>query len=529
MKNAFPLALTGIIFLISDIFVCSCKKGNTGAPEASAPVITSFSPSSDTIGASIVISGSNFSSIVSNNLVKFNGTSAIVSAATDNQLTAIVPLEVSAGPINVTVNGKTGTSTKSFTPIGPAITSFAPSLSGIGYPVVITGANFSGDITKDIVTINGASATVTAASDTLLTILVPGEASSGKIVVSVKGLPAISSDDIMIKKLLVTTFAGSGSVGSDDGPGNMASFHFFSGIVLDGNGNIYISDTYNNKIREITPDGVVSTYAGTGVSNNTDGQKATATFTLPSGIALGKNGNFYISEGSAHNDIREISSAGIVSTIAGSVFGSPGSSDGTGSNASFNNPLGLAVDVAGNIYVVDNGNNKIRKITPQGVVTTFAGSGVAGSDDGIGLSASFNSPIGITIDGNGSFYITEAGDNKIRKMTAAGEVTTIAGNGMQGSSDGQGTAASFLGPVGIVKDQSGNLFVTDAVNGKIRIITPGGLVGTVAGTQGVSVISADGTGSSAVFANPWGMAIDKSGTLYVLDNASNQVRKVTIQ
>ena len=524
-----PFAME-IIFLASGIFFGSCKKTGTATPPTvPTPVITSFSPTSDTIGASVAISGTNFSVVASENIVKFNGTSAVVSAAADKQLTAIVPLGVTTGPITVTVNGKTATSTNLFTPVGPSITSFTPLLSGIGYSVSIRGTNFSQDLMKDIVTINGVTAEVTAATTMLLTVTVPDGATTGKISVMVKGLQATSDSNITIRKLVVTTLAGTGNQGSDDGPGNAASFYSPEGIVIDANNNLYITDYANNKIRQITPDGVVSTFAGTGVSGTSNGPKTNAEFATPVGIALDKNGNFYISEGSGRNDIREISSSGIVSTIAGSPMGSAGYSDGTGSSALFSNPLGMAIGIDGNIYVVDNLNNVIRKVTPQGVVTTFAGSGTPGFNDGVGTAASFKSPGAITVDADGNFYISDQFGSRIRKMTASGEVTTVAGSGTVGFADGQGSEASFAGAAGIVKDQSGNLFIADSENGLIRMVTSSGYVGTLAGTQGMSTYSSNGTGASSVISNPFGIAEATDGTLYVVANGSSQILKITVQ
>ena len=184
---------------------------------------------------------------------------------------------------------------------------------------------------------------------------------------------------------------------------------------------------------------------------------------------------------------------------------------------------GVAVDSSGNVYVADNLNFLIRKITPAGVVTTFAGSGVSGSDNG--TAASFNMPTGIAVDSSGNVYVTDGTTLSIRKITPAGVVTTFAGSGTSGVADGTGTAASFNLPMSIAVDSSGNLYVPDMINSLMRKITPAGVVTTLAasGTAG----STNGIGTAASFASPYGIAADSSGNLYVTDKENVLVRKIT--
>ena len=177
-----------------------------------------------------------------------------------------------------------------------------------------------------------------------------------------------------------------------------------------------------------------------------------ATFGMPYGIAIDKDGNLYVSD-LGFNNIRKITPGGMVSTLAGSLNGLSGSDDGPGTAARFNVPLGLVTDPGDNVFVVDAQNNKIRKITPLGMVTTVAGSGAVGAADGGATIASFSTPLAIAIDAGGNLYVTEQGNYKIRKITAAGDVSTFAGSGTAGSADGMGTAASFNFPVGIAIDQ----------------------------------------------------------------------------
>jgi hypothetical protein len=322
----------------------------------------------------------------------------------------------------------------------------------------------------------------------------------------------------------VSTFAGSGAGGSNDGSATVARFKSPRGVAVDGNGLVYVADADNNRIRRISPAGVVSTFAGSSATGGADGDASVASFNRPRSVAVDANGTVYVADQDNHK-IRKISAAGVVSTLAGS--GLRGSADDTGTAASFAFPYGIAVDASGNVYVGDQSNHKIRKITPDGVVSTLAGSGANGGADGNGTAASFSNPAGVAVDRDGNVYVVEIG-HRVRRITAAGEVSTVAGTGTAGSADGSadgtGTAASFNQPQGIAIGRDGSLYVADSSNRKIRKITPDGVVSTLAGT-GVAG-SADGNVADAQFNNPQGLALDASGQLYVADNGNNKVRKI---
>ena len=321
---------------------------------------------------------------------------------------------------------------------------------------------------------------------------------------------------------VVTTLAGSGFEGSIDGIASGAAFNRPTGVAVDGSGNIYVADNFNNKIRKITAEGVVTTLAGSGAPGASDGTGSGATFNRPAGIAVDGSGNVYVADG--NNKIRKITSAGVVTTLAGS--GAPGASDGTGSGASFSNPVGVAVDGNGNVYVGDYGNHKIRKITPAGVVTTLAGSGAPGASDGTGSGASFSNPSGVAVDATGNLYVADTSNNKIRKITASGNVTTLAGSGSYGSTDGQGTAARFYYPRGVAVDGNGNVYVGDEVSTIIRKITPTGVVTTLAGNPGWYG-PYDGFGNASSFNRPFGVAVDGNGNVYVADTDNAKIRKIS--
>lgn len=322
---------------------------------------------------------------------------------------------------------------------------------------------------------------------------------------------------------LTTTIAGSGLVGAVNGTGTNASFNNPFGVATDPLGNLYVVDHLNNLIRKITPAGVVTTFAGSGAIGKQDGIGTAASFNNPTGIAVDRAGNVYVADVS-NNLIRKITPAGVVTTLAGS--GASGSADGQGTAASFNNPSGLAVDAAGNLYVADLLNNKIRKITPGGLVTTLAGTGFSGAQDGDGSSATFNQPDGLAVDLQGNVYVCDLSNNKIRKITPAGFVSTIAGSGQTGDVDGIGTAASFNQPFGIAIDEHGNLYVADTGNEKIKEITPAGLVSTLAGTGAKG--SNNGVSTSASFYQPTGLVSDGAGDIYVSDEFNQLIRKVVV-
>lgn len=319
----------------------------------------------------------------------------------------------------------------------------------------------------------------------------------------------------------VTTLAGSGNAAFVDASGIAASFNGPNSVAVDNSGNVYVADQFNHRIRRVSPSGVVTTLAGSGVAGFANGNGTAAQFDDPMGIAVDASGNVYVGEAD-NRRVRRITPTGVVTTFAGS--GVSGSTDGNGTAASFVSPIDLAVDSSGNVYVGDHGGHRIRKISPSGVVTTLAGSGVAGYVDGNGTAAQFNNPNGVALDASGNVYVADQANQRIRKISPAGVVTTLAGSGNASFSDGTGTAVSFNVPCGIAVDGSGNVYVTDGSNNRIRKITPAGVVTTLAGTG--SAFFADGIASSAGFNNPGGVAVDSSGALYIGDSWNNRIRKI---
>ena len=313
---------------------------------------------------------------------------------------------------------------------------------------------------------------------------------------------------------VVTTLAGlGGNHGSTEGNGSDARFNGPSSVAVDNAGNVYVADQINHTIRKLTPAGLVTTLAGlAGYGGSQNGTRSVARFNHPDGVAVDGAGNVYVGD-YFNNAIRKVTPAGVVTTLAANV--------GT--------PYGVAVDSATNIYVADSEGCTIRKVTRSGSVTTLAGSyGLSGNTDGLGGVARFNQPSGVAVDSATNLYVADRWNHTIRKVTPAKAVTTIAGQaGSSGSTDGIGNAARFNYPSGIAVDLAGNLYVADAYNNTIRKLTPSGtnwVVTTLGGMSGFYG-TADGTGSAARFGNPNGIAVDRAGNLYVADFYFNTIRK----
>jgi sugar lactone lactonase YvrE len=380
----------------------------------------------------------------------------------------------------------------------------------------------------------------------------------------------------------VTTLAGQVDVRGDrDGVGLAALFNWPVGLAFDRAGNIYVADTNvsvlgRDLVRRLAPDGSVTTFAGTTAAPPRDGVGGAARFEFPHGIVVDDASNLIVGDSVRFGSLREISAAGAVVTLplvdgsggsvvalltslspaglvrdaGGNLFVSDtsrilhvtpagvvtlyagasgpgaglGSADGTRSEARFFAPAGLALDEAGNLFIADRGNHTIRKISAAGVVSTLSGvAGSPGSADGVGTEARFFSPAGVAADRAGNIYVSDTGNSTLRRIAPDGRVTTIAGAvGSAGSVDGRGDAVRFEEPQGLALDARGNLFVADRTT--IRKVTPEGLVSTVGGWGGQPG-NRDGTGSGARFADASDIAIDRAGTLYLVDFANQSIRK----
>lgn len=326
-----------------------------------------------------------------------------------------------------------------------------------------------------------------------------------------------------INAQIVTTFAGSGTQGANNGIGTTASFYRPCGLTIDASNYIYVADELNHLIRQVSSTNDVTTFAGSGAKGAANGISTIASFNFPAGVAVDKNGNVYVAD-PLNNSIRKVTSSGIVSTFAGN--GNIGSANGKDTSASFYEPLGVTVDTNGNVYVADRFNNLIRKITPTGIVSTLAGNINGGSANGIGTNATFNQPFGVAVDASGNVFVADTYNHLIRKITPTGVVSTLAGSGIIGNSNGNGVAASFNHPFGIAVDATGNIFVADSYNNLIRKITPIGEVSTIAGS-GIKG-STNGIGTSASFNEPFGITVDANENIYVSDRLNHLIRKISM-
>jgi trimeric autotransporter adhesin len=336
--------------------------------------------------------------------------------------------------------------------------------------------------------------------------------------------------EVTISTGKISTVVGNGNLGfsGDGAAATSAMMHLNTGLAIDSSGNLYIADSLNNRVRKVAGT-TISTIAGSGgYSYSGDGGPATAAqLNTPEAVAVDAAGNIYFAD-TANNVVREISSKGVINTIAGNGTAGYGGDGGAAGSAQLSAPQGLAVDASGNVFVADTANARVRKIS-GGTITTVAGSGTQGyaGDGAAATSAQLNTPVGVTVDKAGNLYITDVSASVIRKVAPNGIITTVAGNGSQGYSGdtGPATGAMLNGPQGVAVDASGNLYITDTLNGVIREVTASGTISTIAG-NGIDGYAGDGgPATSAEFGSPTGIVVDSAGSLYIADSGA-RIRKV---
>ncbi len=333
----------------------------------------------------------------------------------------------------------------------------------------------------------------------------------------------------------IETVAGNGAPGysGDGGPAAAAQIDNSYGVAADGAGNLYIADTSNHRIRKVDAStGNISTIAGTGTGGyGGDGGLATAAqLDNPYGVTPDASGNLHIADTLNHRIRKVDASTGNISTIAGTGTGGYGGDGGLATAAQLNYPSGAALDASGNLYIADTFNDRIRKVDTAGMITTVAGTGTNGDsgDGGPATAAQLNQPSGVAVDGAGNLYIADAPNHRIRKVDAAGVITTIAGTGSGGFSGdgGAATAARLNQPASVALDGSGNIYIADWFNHRVRKVDAAGVITTIAGT-GSGGFSGDGGAATAARLNqPASVALDGSGSLYISDRVNQRVRKV---
>ncbi|MCL2625432.1 MAG: SMP-30/gluconolactonase/LRE family protein [Cystobacterineae bacterium] len=405
--------------------------------------------------------------------------------------------------------------------LNPRIIGFSPLEARFGEELIISGEDFSTVPSENRVTLNDEPAEIRSATETEIKVVIPKSMRcTGPVRVTVGAKTATSGSLFTyVPTATVSTFVG-GAQGYSDGKGSAAQFNFPDGIAIDASGVLYVTDANNNRIRMVTPDGEVSTLA--------------SGFNSPWGLAIDAAGNLYITDSMNHCIRRmDAGASRTITTLAGSCgVNTRGDSDGTGGAAQFNEPDGIAIDVSGDFYVADSRNNRIRKVTQAGEVSTVVGS-TPGFADSTENAAHFNYPNSVAIDfKTGTLYVADTWNNRIRKLTPDGSVSTLAGSGPTGEdngtyADGPGNEARFNFPHGMAIDERNDyLYVVDGYNNRIRMVTPAGWVSTLAGSERGY---ADGKGRDARFYFPHGIVIDAQGTLYITDSSNHRIRKIVLE
>jgi sugar lactone lactonase YvrE len=294
-------------------------------------------------------------------------------------------------------------------------------------------------------------------------------------------------------------------------------------VAVGPDGAAIVADTENHRIRRIGLDGVVTTVAGDGQIGLVDGAAATARFAYPRAVAVDQEGYIYVGDTNNHC-VRKIAPDGEVTTLAGN--GQQGTADGARGQARFAYPNGIALDPAGICYVADSHHALIRKISRGGTVSTLAGNGIRGYADGPGKLARFGIVHGLAVTRDGVIYLAEFGNSRVRRIEPDGEVSTFLGDGRGGYAEGVGTSARLFDPLGVAVDAAGNLIVCDSSNQCVRRFTPDGVGEVLAGNPGGAADFADGTGTEARFSLPWGVAVGPDGSIYVADCHNHAIRRI---
>ncbi|MCM3494635.1 S-layer homology domain-containing protein [Paenibacillus lactis] len=352
----------------------------------------------------------------------------------------------------------------------------------------------------------------------LMTLLVPGE------VIATSGGT-------------ISTVAGNGTAGSsgDGGAAWMAQLNYPYGVAVDSGGNLYIADTLNHRVRKVDASGNINTVAGNGTagSSGDGGAAASAQLNKPFGVAVDSGGNLYIADTLNHR-VRKVDTSGNISTVAGNGTAGSSGDGGAAASAQLNKPYGVAVDSGGNLYIADTFNHRIRKVDASGNISTVAGTGTAGNpgEGEFATSANIKYPYGVAVDSGGNlFYVADDGSSRVRKVDASGKISTVAGNGTAGSSGDGGAAAlaQLYLPYGVAVDSGGNLYIADTYNQRVRKVDASGNISTVAG-NGTAGSSGDGGAAALAQLNfPFGVAVDSGGILYIADTNNNRVRKVAAE
>jgi len=410
--------------------------------------------------------------------------------------------------------------------LSPIVDSISPSNGGHGTQVTIKGSRFTLEGGTTTVAFNGEGAQIISVEDTMIIAIVPVRAGTGPVKVNNGDEPTLGPVFSYIYSVSVSTFCGDGTAGFIDGLATVARFNQPAGLDIDPAGNVYVADQKNHRIRRISPNGFVSSIAGSGLAGHLDATPAASKFNQPTGVTYDKiNDKLYVAD--KMNHCIRLVQFNSVTTIAGTP-GSPGYVNGAATISRLQEPNDVQVySEDADLYIADAGNHCIRKFDHLGVLSTFAGKDQPGLIDGIGLSARFNTPVSISFDSAGYFFITDAANHNIRRVDLGREVTTVAGSGAPGFADGFTPLAQFDHPASI-SIVNGLGFICDKNNHRIRTLSiTGNEVSTAAGSSTPGFVN--GSASQALFNNPTGIVKAEEGVYFVSDAANHVIRKVTVE
>ncbi len=467
---------------------------------------------------SIMVTGINDAPVAQNQSVTAvkDGTLAIILSAADVDNDPLT-YQIVDHPIHGTLSGT------------PPTLTYVPEAKYYG-PDSFTFKTYDGHIYSNVATVSiTVSCIVTTVagdgiegySDTLLNL------PSGVAIDASGNLYVADTNNHRIRKVdlngIITTVAGNGLSGysGDGGPATQAELYNPFGIAVDTSGNLYVADSLNHRIRKLDRNGTISTFAGNGSSGyGGDGGRATeAELSYPWGVIVDPSGTLYISD-SSNNRIRKIDPSGMIVTVAGNGASGYSGDGGLAIQARLDEPLGIAVDASGNLYIADSGNGCIRRVDPNGIITTVAGGGPSDLDGGPAIQAELWKPSGVAVDGSGNLYIADTGNDRIRKVDPSGIIMTIAGNGLYGYKGDEGPAnqARLSHPASLIANGSG-IYIADSQNNRIRKVDLDGIITTVAGNSGPLA-------TEVHLDSPEGVAADASGNLYISDSDNLVIRKV---
>jgi sugar lactone lactonase YvrE len=331
----------------------------------------------------------------------------------------------------------------------------------------------------------------------------------------------------------IATRAGNGTpaYSGDGGPAESALLSWPRDVALDAAGILYVADTLNHRIRRIDINGVITTVAGTGSNgySGDGGPAISAQLAAPRGVAVAADGCLYLSDTENHC-VRRISPDGRIQTVAGAGEPGYGGDDGPAAEAQLSWPAGIAVGADGSVYVADSGNDRIRRLRPDGRIGTVAGTGDVGynGDGRPAVCAWLSCPRGVAVGPDGSLYLGDTENHRVRRITPDGMIITIAGNGTEGCSGdgGPATSARLSAPRGVAVALDGGIFIADCGNSLVRQVTPDGMIITIAGSGTEGYSGDGGPATSAQLADPHGIVVSKDGTIYTAEPRSSCVRKI---